>query len=392
MTTTETLESPKPYERLLTLDVLRGFALFGIFVVNVQFMSQPVALAIETPESGTLDFTLWFMLKSLFMSKFVGVFSLLFGVGFALQWQRAREARREFNRMYLRRSLLLMGIGLAHGIFLFEGDILFPYSIAGLLLLALQGLSVRALKVGSVICLVLAIAFTGGMEAIDLGEFDSSTVAEVTRHQDGPLADLILGRAENFAGWMLLSSVIGFNWRILCAFFLGAAMLRTGFFSKTDRVQARNFAVWTMTLGLLSEAGLTWFGYAHESATLAPLAEGLHEFGSMLLALGYVGVLRYLVQHGSSAALSKGFAWISAAGRMALTNYLLQSILANVYFTFLGFAWYDTLTQPQLLALVCTTYAGQVALSVVWLNYFKSGPFEWAWRSATKLQALPLLR
>lgn len=395
MTTAQALETTKPtapYARLLTLDVLRGFALFGIFVVNVQFMSRPTSLALAAPELGSLDFTLWFLLKSLFMSKFVGVFSLLFGVGFALQWQRAKDASQRFSRMYVRRSLLLMGIGLAHGVFLFEGDILFPYSIAGLLLLALRGLSVRSLKVASVVCLLLAVATTGGFATIDWSEFDSPIAEAVVLHQEGPLSDLILNRAGTYLGWMVFSSLMGFNWRILCAFFLGAALLRSGFFSKAGKLQARNFALWTMAIGLLSEVGLTWFLYAHESAPLAPLAEGLHDFSSMILALGYVGVLRFLVQYGSSTFLARILEWISSAGRMALTNYLLQSILANVYFTFLGFAWYDTLDQAQLLGLVCATYAGQIALSVWWLKYFKSGPFEWAWRSATQGQVLPLLR
>ncbi len=379
------------YERLATLDVLRGLALFGIFMVNVQFMAQPLSLAMEAPDSGALDFGLWMMVKTLFVSKFVGIFSLLFGVGFALQHQRAREAGRPFNGMYALRSVLLMGIGLVHGIFLFEGDILLPYSVAGLLMLTLQGLSPRALKIASLICVLLAMLSTGVVQSFD-GDWEEDTAAAISAHLDGDLGALISHRGIAYAAWMFLSSVIGFNWRILCAFFLGSALLRTGFFGRGDKRKQRNFAAWTLAIGLLSEVGLTYLVYTGSSVAVRAFSEGAHELTSMILAMGYVGVVRFLVNHGAPRFVERVFGWVACAGRIALTNYLLQSALSNVYFTFIGFGWYGALDQRQLVLIVTATFIGQVVLSVFWMKHFRAGPLEWAWRSATKRELLPFRR
>ncbi len=390
-----TTRSNKTYERIALLDVLRGLALFGIFVVNVQFMALPSAEALEPPDSLGWNFAIWFGVQSLFVSKFVGIFSLLFGAGFALQWQRARTEEAGFDRMYVRRSVLLLVIGLLHGVFLFEGDILLPYAIAGLILLAFKRLELRGLIVASVVCLLFAVISSGAVGLIDLGDEAVITGIEITVHREGPLLDLILDRSTNYAFWLAISSVIGFNWRILCAFFLGAALLKSGFFANGKAAHGKRFAVGALLFGGLSEAGLTWLTYVDESRVLGALAAGLHEFTSMVLALGYVGIVRLIVARAANAPLrfiDRCSGWIAAAGRMALSNYLLQSLLANVYFTFLGFAWYGELDQAQLFGLVSATFAAQTACSVLWMKYFRSGPVEWLWRSAIQSRRLPFKR
>lgn len=395
----QSAQSHAAYERIELLDVLRGFALYGVFVVNSQFMAMPVSQALEAPTESSLEFVAWIAVQALFLSKFVGIFSLLFGAGFALQSTRAREAGRPFAGTYLWRSALLGAMGLVHGLLLFEGDILLPYAAAGVILLLFRGLGVRGLAVATALCLSCSLLASGAIAAFDVPEDPAAAAASITRHQTGPLGDLIAHRSGAYIEWLLLSSLIGFNWRVLAAFFLGAWLLHTGFFSRRSSAATLRFALATLTLGLVSELGLAWLTHVNSSRAAAMLAAGAHEITGLVLALGYMACIRQVVNRDNKEeaglilrSLDRLAHWTSHTGRIALTNYLSQSILANLYFTFLGFAWYAQLDRVQLFLLVSATFAGQSLFSVLWVQRFRAGPFEWIWRSAIQLKVLPLRR
>lgn len=407
-----TASVPVPYQRVVLLDVLRGFALYGVFMVNAPFMAGPLVNVMSVPEGPSSEVAAWFVVRAFFLSKFVGIFSLLFGAGFGLQLDRAREAGRPFTGRYAWRTVLLGAMGLLHGMLLFEGDILFPYAVASFLMLALQRLGTRGLKTGFAICLLISMlsaTVAGSMDESDWGaseesvaeaeESEDETAKSIRIHREGPLSELIVDRAGSYAGWLAISCFIGFNFRVLAAFFLGWLLVRTGFFSRTDARGNLRTAAWTLVLGLAGEIAAALTEIYGDTQIVSGLVSGMSELTSLLLSIGLMATIRCFVNRSKlhvltaiESGLDRVAHWLACTGRMALTNYLSQSVFANLYFTFLGLAWYDTLSRVQVIALVSGTFAVQVAFSSVWMRFFRSGPLEWIWRSIVQLKVLPLRR
>jgi uncharacterized protein len=115
----------------------------------------------------------------------------------------------------------------------------------------------------------------------------------------------------------------------------------------------------------------------------------LHEFGSVLTALGYVGTVCLLVYGGVLGFLGKGLA---SVGRMSLSNYLAQSVSTTFIMYWWGLAWFGDVSRPQQVGLVCAVFTGQMIISTMWLRFFTMGPMEWLWRSATYLRLQPIRR
>jgi uncharacterized protein len=174
-------------------------------------------------------------------------------------------------------------------------------------------------------------------------------------------------------------------------FLLGAALIKLDFF---DRKRRRwhwlmfglgipvGVAGELLFVRIMANVGdeMTW-GFA--------LADPLHQLSSLALCLGYVGGITLLASTGALRFLTAAFA---AVGRLALSNYLLQSIVTTSLMYWWGLAWFDSVSRPQQVGLVVAIYAGQVLLSVLWMRIFTIGPFEWLWRSLTYLKVQPFLR
>ncbi|MEM8998324.1 MAG: DUF418 domain-containing protein, partial [Acidobacteriota bacterium] len=153
-------------DRLVALDVLRGFALFGVLLVNVPFAALPTSEALRpAPGAGGSELWGWILVKALAETKFVSLFSLLFGIGLVLQLGRA-EARGGDTGFYRRRLAILGAVGLFHGLLLWQGDILFPYAVAGAVLYLLRRRSPRALVRVAVPLLVIGVALSTGLAAV----------------------------------------------------------------------------------------------------------------------------------------------------------------------------------------------------------------------------------
>lgn len=372
-------------ERIVSLDALRGFALFGVLLVNLPFMAFSTSEALATPDPGTepiQNVVAWVLEKSLFETKFFTIFSFLFGIGLVLSMRRAEAAGRPFARLYLRRLGWLALIGLLHGTLLFEGDILLPYAIAGLLLFPCRNMRPARLVAAALVPLVIGIglsalwAYTGRLESIDWAVTEKHAIA------DGPLLESIRLRAFDYAAWLFYSTLISFNWRVLAMFFLGAAAMKADLLG---RMRGRDL-VRAVALGLLVGGSIE--GAVVASRLVSPTLEGAvavlralaEELGSLVLSAGYAAGVVLLVRSGRVPRLVHGLA---SAGRMALTSYLSQSILANLLFMGFGLALFGQLSRAELLLLAVVVFAAQVLFSVVWLRIFRFGPFEWVWRRLT---------
>ena len=396
-------------ERIVAMDVLRGFALFGVLFVNLPSFAMTSDVAYVPPGPGGADQAAWAALVGLGMMKFVALFSLLFGMGLVLQMQRA-EARggdpRAFRALYLRRLALLGAFGLLHGVFLFVGDILFVYSIAGLVLFACRRFSpTRLLTVAAALfavgVLLSSVVLTAPSEAsagnvevpswapgenVSLADLDTYgdesawPAFERKAYSEGPLASTILVNAAGYVGWLLISSIISFNWRVLALFFAGAALMKLDLFDERRKAwHARMIQIGGLGLVLeIAHAALAFRAGSADSPSV--LAVILNELGATMLAAGYVGGVATLVRRGTWPGLQGGLA---AVGRTALTNYILQSVLANVLFRWWGFDLYAQLSYGALALITAGVFGLQIVLSRLWLSRFASGPLEALWRKWT---------
>ena len=389
-----------PAERLRTLDVLRGFALIGIALMNVEFFSRPMSDAGAGIGAGQapLDWVADAFVYVFVQGKFWTLFSMLFGIGFAVMADRAEAAGRAFTPIYLRRTLALMAIGLLHAWLVWSGDVLFAYSLGALALLAMRGLPPLAMwLVGGLLYLsvmgllgLAAVATALGLDDPAAGaaqvRADVLREAEVAAYSAGTYLQASTVRLRYLGAQVgglvaLLPMVVGL-------FLIGAWLVRSGAIRDPDAhpVLYRRLLWVGAPLGLL----LTGIGLGVSSDPVRPgeaadardlLAMTLHMLGAPLLALAYLSVVVRTVHRGPGL-----FDLLAPAGRMALTNYLLQSVVGTLVFYGYGLGlWGEVGRAGQVLG-VCVVLAGQVVLSHAWLARFNFGPVEWLWRAVTYLQ------
>ncbi len=379
----------KELPRLISMDAMRGFAIFGIFMVNIQVMAMPFEWAMNPHYSEGADVWAWAVTRTLFESNFVAIFSMLFGAGLILQMNSAMKKGVAFVPLYLRRLAVLMIMGLLHGTLLFLGDILLLYSVLGFVLFFFRKLEAKTLII--IGALPLLVALLGAFLLDGMGDWqnpDEEMQRQLRVRNEGTISELLTQRAIGFGFWMLLSS-LWFNWRVLSMLFLGAALMKLGFFEERRAAWHKRAALLGLTLGLGMEALTTWAAWEELPGLTSRFLASLHELSSLGLAFGYMGGIALLVHSNTLGWLTRG---VSAVGRTSLSNYILQSVVANLLFTFIGLAWFGERTRWELMGIVCVTYAAQIVISVIWLRFFQMGPLEWIWRSLTYLRRQPLSR
>lgn len=401
----------KRYPRIQALDVLRGLAVFGILVVNVEQMFLPMAYAndpVAVIPGERWAMLTWFLTDAFFEGKFITLFSLLFGAGFALQWGRAAEGGRGFVARYLRRLGLLAVFGLVHAAFFYAADVLVLYGLIALFLLlfrhakprtlALTGGVLVALMVpwGMVLSgpekpghaawqrqLVAQVAEIREQGARSLPEAEpEEALVEVVAYSQGPVGDAIALRLAFLARLLGLYTPVYLGWRTLGLFLIGAALAKAGRLDEGGTAFWRR-AVWIgLGVGLpLTLAASTLTLLAHESqGQQVYVGHGLHELSSLLLAAGIAGVVFLACAEGR---LGRAQRWLAAVGRTALTNYVGQSVVMSLLATSYGLGLFGGLTRLELLGLALGCFVGQVMLSVLWLRFFAMGPLEWLWRCFT---------
>lgn len=372
----------RPGERIAVLDVLRGFALFGVFLVNLNYVSGPYIG--DLGAADTSDRVTWTLIRGLFETKFVTLFSLLFGMGLVLQMTRGEARGVPMWNVYARRLAVLHVLGALHGCFLFEGDILFLYSLTGFVLLVAHRLPAWILTILALLPLLVGIGLSALiLPVIEAGQYEPGFFERVIGQvhaaavTEGPLSLTLSLRIYEFLYLLAVLSILSFNWRVLALFFLGAAAMKSELLAPERRHLHGRVALWSGGLGL----GLETLQAVLRGTETAPLWATLaHEVGSLALAFGYAGAVCWLVHAQLLPRLSR---WLACVGRMALTNYLTQSVLMNLLLYWFGLNLWGALAQWQYVALVVVLFAVQVVFSVQWMQRFTIGPMEWVWRALT---------
>jgi uncharacterized protein len=391
-----THESTSPVrERIQALDVLRGVAVGGILFANVlvffgmTFLSPERAAALS---STTADHVALWLERVLVDGKFYSVFSLLFGIGFGVQLVRGGAAALPRFRRRLR---ILLGIGAIHAVFIWAGDILMLYALLGFTMPWFARKPDRALVRWTVILLAVPTALyvvalppwmlSGGAaaQASPGGGMPASILRFFEAIGRGGLEDAFVGNLVFLAGrWADLIATVRFP-KVLGMFVLGLYTVRTGLALSPSQHRA-TLVRWSRLgcgIGLPANIVAAW-AFEHHPY-LPPSLGGLfgvvmQGVGVPMLALGYAATVGLLVVNGWR--IMNMFAPV---GRMALTNYLMHSIICVTlsYGFGLGLWWH--IGAAKAMAIAVAIIALQIPFSAWWLSRFRFGPVEWIWRRLT---------
>jgi uncharacterized protein len=373
---TTPLRPISPGERIPALDVVRGFALFGVLLAYTLWnLGSP-------PEDtySNADRILNSVLSALVDTKFYTLFAFLFGLGFSIQLARAESRGISIVPVYCRRLLALLLIGLAHALLLRNGDILVPYAVMGFILLLFRNASNKTLAAGAITGLVFPY--------LARNAWNLTGIPFPQRPEMAGASYL----AENFAWVRYWYSTALMSWPASLPMFLfGLYTGRRRFF---ENIAAhRRTLRWTLVAGLC----LGTLAFAARELLLMMKTNSMPSFvqHSSLrllwsahawgLAAFYASSLLLLLQRRS---WQQWLAPLGAAGRMALTNYLLQA--AIVVPVCIGFNLFDRVTPSLGVLLALAIWSVQVPASVLWLRHFRFGPAEWLWRSLTYAQPQPM--
>lgn len=393
-------------ERAQLLDALRGFALFGVaysnFAVHAYWIFMPPEEQAVLPGSF-LDAPLEFIHTVFVQGKFYSIFSLLFGIGFGFFLEKGSDGLGRFYR----RMLVLLLIGGIHLRFLWEGDILTLYALLGLLLPFMRRVGDRTLIVTSALLLLLPIAIDSVKVATD-GAFDPAAGARSMAME----ADKQLGVAESEVNHMVpdggveefmrymdgawlwrLTDLLDSNrfFKVPAMFLLGLWVSRRKIFVDPSAHQRllKLVCIGGIAIGLPGSFLLWWSG---EHLARLPEAPGLvgtiaYAFGVAPLALGYAAGFALLW---TKVTWQRTLQVFAPMGRMALTNYLMQTILGILVFAGLGLGLGTRVSGIGFISIAITVFWLQVLWSHWWLKRFQFGPMEWAWRSLTYGKVMPM--
>lgn len=387
-------------ERAPILDVLRGFALLGILLINMEDFSAANVLGLAPIWTDGPDRSISWLLRFAAEGKFRALFSLLFGIGFALLFQRAENQKGAFTALYVRRALVLLFIGIAHYLLLWEADILMTYSLVGLLLLPFARRSSKTvLRAGAVLAGV-AVTLLGLIALLahprpsrsEGGSHPSlppEKVQMVAVYSSGSYGDVVAYRARQIG--VQFGRIVPMAPLTLMLFLVGLAAGKAGIVRDpaAHRALLRRLFIGCLGFGLIMNALVAIYAaglMALPKPARLPIVVS-YVLGGPTLALCYVSGLTLLMFKPLWQRLLHPLA---APGRMALTNYLLQSVCCSTLCYGYGLGWYNHLRPVAALALCAGIFVMQVVGSFQWLRRFRYGPAEWLWRSLTYGRLLPL--
>jgi uncharacterized protein len=353
-----------PGQRILALDVIRGFAMSGVLVAYCAWSLGTLPPESFSPLDSALNAALSFMVDG----KFYTLLAFLFGLGFQLQLDRA-PADREAVRVYRRRLLVLAAIGLVHAILLRNGDILLPYALVGLVLIPFR----RAPGLLLALAAALALLLPSLVERL----WTASGLPMPDRPEGGGRYYL----AENFAWVRYWYATALLNWPPILTLFLAglwAGRRRLIQSLAWNGRLALQLLAGGMISGVVSFAALLWLPPRLPALLQGVAAELLFAFHAWGMATAFAAALLLALR---SETARRTLGPLAAIGRMALTNYLLQAAL--IVPLCLAFGLFDRFTPSTALLLALAVLALQAGFSVAWLRRFDFGPAEWVWRRLT---------
>lgn len=396
--------------RIQSIDVLRGVAVLGILVMNIQAFGLIAAAYLNPTALGELegsDQWVWYVGHLLTDTKFITIFSMLFGAGIVLMTSRTEALGRSAAGTHYRRMGWLVFFGLVHGYLLWYGDILYGYGMCGLFMYLFRKLHpVLLIFIGLIGIGVATMSLFGlgqtlpDMPAKEIANFEKGwtpTQDQIIEEQDayrGEWQGQVAFRAPEVLAFQTFIFIAFMVWHFGGVMLIGMALFKWGVFS----AECSRKVYWVL-VALAAVVGLPLIDYGvqqheaggwalQESFIFGPAAQ-FNRLASPLVSLGWIGLVMLACKTSAMSFVTRRFA---AVGQMALTNYLMQTIICTTIFYGHGFAQFGHLTRTQLFGIVIAVWIAELIWSPMWLARYRFGPFEWLWRSLTYWSLQPMRR
>jgi len=393
-------------DRYVQLDVLRGFALLGILVMNIQSFSMIDAAYLNPTAYGDLSGAnrlIWILSHVLADSKFMALFSLMFGASVLLFTDRI-EARglRPWKRYYLRTFWLIV-FGMLHAYLFWHGDILVTYGLCALVVVFFRKARPGVLLVLGLLVVSVASLLYGFFQW-SMQHWSETDMVELARTWAPSLEEIDEIMTAYLGGWRAQMSqrvpasvevqtfyfLIYSAWRAGGLMLVGMALYRWGVLTGQ---RSQRFYTGCLLAGLLVGIPLVSVGvyrnFAAEWAIEYSFFAGtqFNFWGSLLISLGYIGLIMLACLRGWASRLLH---LLAKVGRTALSNYILQTVLCTVLFYGHGFGLFGKVPRSGQFGIVISVWVFQILLTHLWLQKFRFGPLEWLWRSLTYWKLQPM--
>ncbi len=419
-------------ERIRSLDVLRGVALLGILLMNITgFGLVFMAYVDPTVQGGADGYNLlaWLINNMFFEGTMRALFSMLFGVGMVLMTSRMinRGGGIEVADIYYRRTIWLLIFGLIHGyLILWTGDILFAYGLWGLFLFPFRNTNPKKLITAVVVLTLIGVGLQYGKYS-KLGEYkmqyeaaqsysegqelpkevregkeawegivaelkpDKEKIVEDTESMHKGYLDLVLFLAP-VNRMMQTTFNYDYNpWDVLAMMLLGIALFKMGVI--TAQLKMKSYLLMVLIgygIGIPINYYESNILLENEFSILSFYESGLtYPFGRIAMSFGHIGLVMIFCKLNILGFLRNA---LSAVGRMALTNYIMHSVICAFVFTGIGFSLFGKLQRYELYYVVFAIWLFQLIASPIWLKYYRFGPLEWLWRTLTYKKLQPFRR
>ena len=393
-------------ERKVSIDVLRGFAVLGILIMNIQSFSMIGAAYINPAAFGEftgVDRIIW-MLSHIFAdSKFLTIFSILFGAGILLITQRAEAKGQKPAGLHYRRNFWLLIIGLVHAYIFWYGDILTAYAVCGFVVyfarnftprrLLISGLIIISIGSGLYLLSGLSIPYWPDVSYQETLKSWQPAAEEISREiaaYSGSWLAQMEYRVPSAASMQTFLFFYMIFWRVAGLMLIGMALYKWKVLqaelpdSTYKKLLLAGFGAGLplVIYGLIQNAAAGWsLDYSMF------MGSQFNYWGSMFVSLGYISLIMLIVKSGILKKLSSA---LQAVGRMALTNYLLHTLVCTFIFYGHGFGFFGRTGRVMQLIIVIVIWIFQLYISPLWLRHFRFGPVEWLWRSLTYLKLQPM--
>lgn len=382
-------------ERIHEIDGIRGFALLGILMMNIMAFAGPDIEDGLNPERSEIYTGFWNELSLLFINtffttNFFTMFSFLFGLGFFIFLSRAEQKGKKIAPLFYRRMFVLLIFGLLHGIFLWYGDILWTYAIAGALLFFFYRLSPKVNVIIAVLILTMisGLILIGALALFLMGDQSMAGFALEIGMTDailsGSYSDVVSMNITLLG--ISVSGIIFVVPIVLAMFLIGLSFGQMRVFENLSAHMnmIKKLAWYGLGIGLPIKIVTGYFTtYAGDNDFYTTLGQLSSSLGGPLMSLGYVALMIILMKH------FKGLVKVlQPVGQMALTNYIGQTIIMLLIFYVGGL--FNHVDAIYFVPIVLVVFAVQIILSKMWMSNFSYGPLEWIWRTLTYLNIMPI--
>ncbi|HHP7241979.1 MAG TPA: DUF418 domain-containing protein [Cyclobacteriaceae bacterium] len=399
------VDNPK---RIVSLDLLRGIAILGILIMNIQSFAMPGAAYLNPTAYGSLDGVnkwVWIVSHVLADQKFMAIFSVLFGAGIVLITQKAESKTGKSSGLHYRRTLWLLIIGLIHAHIIWYGDILVAYAICALFIYLFRKMGIKKLVIFGILLLSIhtLIYYSIGASIPMWSQEDLAStksgwqptnqeIEEEINAITGSLSEQISKNSESAFFLEIYVFLMLFLWRVGGLMLIGMALFKSGILtgSKSRAFYTSGFLI-SFPIGLLVVAYGLFENFQAEWSIEYSMFHGsqFNYWGSLFVSFGYICLIMLFAK---STAFKPVKERLAAVGQMALTNYILQSIIGILLFYGVGFELFGKLDRISQIGIVLVLWVMQIAWSKPWLDHFRFGPLEWLWRSLTYGKKQPFIR